>query len=214
MSPQGGPSNWNFPFLRAFADDRNFYLGGRFYTGQIPEGIKRDPSGGANVVTTHAKTHQVQIPYTGVGRPDQRRSFKFSFEWQADDQDDYFYLLARGVSSEILDFCCFWWAVDRFEPVLSGTTYQLSRRRASESSIVGINETGFPTVWTADGVDKTEGDCAAEDAQTFSFAADYTEVIVRYLPLCRVVISGLSETGASHNDLKLAIELTEVLKEA
>lgn len=214
MSPQGGPSSWDFPFLRAFADDRNFYLGGRFYLGQLPEGVKREPSGGANVVATHAKTHQVQIPYTGVGRPDQRRAFKFTLEWQADDQDDYFYLLARGVSAEIMDFCCFWWLVDRFSPVADGTTYQLSRRRATEMSLSGVDETGFPTAWICDGVDKGEGDMAAETAQTFSTTAPYDEVIVRYLPLCKVVVSGISEVANSHNDLVLSLELTEVLEEA
>lgn len=212
MSPSGGPSSWDFPFLRPFTDDRNFYLGSRFYIGQIPEGFKRDPSSGANVLATHAKTHKVQIPYTGVGRPDQRRAFKFSFEWQADDQDDYFALLARGVSSEILDFCCFWWVVDRFAPVASGSTYQLSRRRAS-GLIAGVDEAKFPTEWNADGVvhDSTWPTTLA--SQTWEAPAAAAEVIVRYLPLTRVCVSGMSESAASHNNLTLSIELTEALEE-
>lgn len=213
MSPQGGPSSWDFPFLRAFTDDRNFYLGSRFYWGGIPEGIRREPSGGANVVATHAKTHKVQIPYTGIGNSDQRRSHKFSFDWQADDQDDYFELLARGVSSQILDFACFWWVADRFAPVASGSTYQLSRRRAA-GLIAGVAESGFPTEWKADGVSHDESWPTTLAAQTWEAPASADEVIVRYLPLTRVCVTGISENAESHNNLVLSIELTEVLQEA
>lgn len=212
MSPQGGPSNWDFPFLRPFTDDRNFYLGGRFYWGQLPEGIRREPSSGANVVSTHAKVHQVQIPYTGVGRPDQRRAFKFTLDWQADDQDDHFALLARGVSAEIMDFCCFWWCVDRFAPVSSAVTYQLSRRRAA-GLISGVDETGFPSEWLADGVSNGAGWPTSLSAQTWQTEESPAEVIVRYLPLTKVCVTGISETANAHNDLVLSLELSEVLEE-
>lgn len=212
MSPQGGYQAWDFPFLRPFADDRNFYLGGRFYVGQLPEGIQRTPSPGATVLPTHARTHKVHIPYTGSARPDQRRAYNFSLEWQADDQDDYLSLLDRGVSSEILDFCCFWWVSDRFAPTTSGTTYQLSRRRAA-GLVSGVDESGFPSVWLADDTPEDSTWPSALAAQTWQAPVDNDEVIVRYLPLTRVVITKIDESVAVNNDLRLAIELSEVLQE-
>jgi len=208
----GGYLSWDVPILRAFVDDRSFYLGSRFYVSPIPLGISRNPSPGANVVATHAKTHKVQIPYTGTGRPDQRRAYTFTMDWQADDEDDYFELLSRGVSSEILDFCCFWWVADRFAPVTSGSTYQLSRRRA-DGLISGVDEAKFPTIWTADGAEQVYTWPTSYDSQEWVAPGAYSEVIVKYLPLTRVVVSKMDEDVGEVNDLRLSIELTEVLQE-
>jgi len=79
--------------------------------------------------------------------------------------------------------------------------------------IAGVDEAKFPTIWKADGTENDSTWPTAYDAQTWEAPDDHSEVVVKYLPLTRVVISKMDENVGDVNDLRLSLELTEVLQE-
>lgn len=208
--PTGGYVAWDHTTLATEPTNKNFYFGTRWFSGWVPLGFQRNPSLGATVIPTHASTHKVHLPFTGLVTPSQMRSYTFSFEWLADSQQDWYDLKAASVSKRVIDFCPVLWEVDEFSPVVDEEEYRLSRRTA-RSVIAAITSITHPDAFTLDGADAPSA--ATISGQTLTADASGTVLVARYVPVYRVVVSRFDEAIAEINDMRANVELTEVIQE-
>lgn len=184
----------------------NFYLGGRWYTGRVPRGFGRTPSAGATVLYTHAGTAKIHLPYLGTAlATSQLRAYRFSFEWLAIDEDDWFALKAASVSGFPLDFCPILWETDEIAPVASGSSYTLTRR-AARSVIADITNVTHPDRFTLDGAVGSHGSISG---QTFTASATGSVLVADYVPVYRVVVGKFDDSIAQFNAMRAAVELVE-----
>lgn len=206
MAPTGGYVEWDHLVLRLESQVYNFYLGGRWYTGRVPLGIQRGASPGATVLFAHAGTAKIHLPYLGTAlATSQLRAYRFSFEWLADDQADWYALQAASISGQVLDFCPLLWQVDEFAPYASGSAYVLSRR-AARSVIAQITSVTHPDELALDG---TVGSHGTISGQTLTASASGNVLVARYMPVYRVVVGKFDDSIAQHNEMRAAVELVE-----
>lgn len=202
----GGYTQWDHLVLRLESQTYNFYLGGRWYAGLVPFGIKRTKSPGATVLPTHAGTAKIHLPYLGTANAtSQLRAYRFNFEWLADDQEDWYALQAASESAQVLDFCPLLWQVDEVAPCISGTSYTLSRRVAR--SVIGeVTSVSHPDELALDGVVGSHGTITG---QALAASASGDVLVARYLPVYRAVVGTFDDSIAEHNEMRANIELIE-----
>lgn len=194
-----------------FADpwfDGQTYLDGRsFSLLDGPEGISWQADGAALLARrTLAGTHLTQRRYLGATAPNARTTYRFSTSFLAAAQEDVRAVLAAEGRGEVVYFCPFVYACEVFE-VASGSTYKLSRPRASDV-VPGVTTTTHPHGLVLDGV-LTPG-AATISGQTVTAAATGT-LEVHYCPVFRV-IPGPSWTWTSVGRLAFSLELQEVIE--
>lgn len=168
--------------------------------GGIPPSEWAEVERPVELVRMAAGNHVAVRPLRGAKAPAARSALRFSVPFDLDVQADAHRIERAFHRASPVDFAYGLRVVDVFQATATNA-YTLTRRRASASSLPGIDETSHPTVVELDEVE-TGSALTWTGAQTFT--ADQTgEIVVTYTPLFSVVFDPLAYSIADGNALNL-----------
>lgn len=212
MSPTGGYLQW---------DTRHFkevmHLDGKSWTTSERWwrfGVQPSDDPFLMKTQTMAGTHVLQRPIYPVSsylRTDMLITYAFQLGLTADDEDEYFNILAAKQSGTAIWFVPYMWVTERIRSATAGQEYKLWRPQAYYVAPEADDVHHAPVV-TKDGVVDT-------NAVTFSGTGDQVaeidesgDIVIRYCPAFQVVVRGLGRQVDNPNELICeAFQLDEVI---
>jgi hypothetical protein len=203
MSGGGGYLEWNAEFLvgNPFFDQSALLRGYSALSWKESDVIFS--------LLTHAGTHILQKPYYGANRPLECPSFEFQASFEAGSETDYFLIRRAKRRGAAVYFCPYLWTEEVFDAT-SGEDYYLTRPLA-DGIVTGVTSTTHPLRIFLDDVEDNGSPSATVSGQTVTAGA--TGILaIRYMPVFKVVVSGLSDSLPAINGLDWQCSFNEAIE--
>lgn len=156
---------------------------------------------------THGGTTILQNLDLGTAAPDTRVAFGFTVSRLGVTEAEYARVRRAKAKGRAFYWCPYVWAEEVFQ-IVNGSTYTLTRPVA-RGIVTGVTALTHPDTLELDG--SSAPSAATVSGQTVT-AADTGELVIRYLPVFRVIMPRLSNQVPEVNGLSYDFDLLEVVQ--